>query len=93
MTTNLAPRDGGHALRISIGIIILALLIAEGAGAATITVNASGGANYMRIQDAMNASSERDTIEVLDITYFDNVNVYKKLILSSVELVQKGEER
>jgi nitrous oxidase accessory protein len=72
---------GGRTLRITVGIIIIALLLAGSAGAATLTVNASGGADYTRIQDAINASSSRDTIEVQSGTYYENVNVTKRLTL------------
>ncbi len=40
---------GGRALRKAFGILILTiLLLAGGAGAATLTVNASGGADYTK---------------------------------------------
>jgi len=41
---------GGRALRIAVGITMLILVLAGGAGAATITVDDSGGAMYTRIQ-------------------------------------------
>lgn len=61
------------------------LLLAGGAGAATITVNASGVADYTRIQDAVNAANTGDTINVQSGTYYENVNVNKQLILKGVD--------
>jgi len=49
---------GGRALKIAFGIMTLAiLLLAGGAGTATLTMNASGGADYTKIQDAINNSN------------------------------------
>jgi parallel beta-helix repeat protein len=76
-----------HALKLAVGIMILALLQASGAGAVTITVNASGNADYTKIQDAVNASNNGDTITVASGTYYENVVVNK-----SVNLVGAGEE-
>lgn len=72
---------GGHILRIAFGISALIMLMASGAGAATITVNASGSAMYMRIQDAINNASNGDTILVYNGTYYENVIVGKSLTL------------
>lgn len=44
---------GGHALRIVVGITMLSLLPKGDADAVIITVNASGGRDYTRIQDAI----------------------------------------
>jgi len=77
--------NGGGALRIAVGITMLALLLAGGARAATITVNASGGADYTRIQDAINNSNNGDTITVAAGTYYENVVVNK-----SVSMVGAG---
>ncbi|VVB91260.1 Cell surface glycoprotein [uncultured archaeon] len=51
----------------------------------TITVNASGGADYTRIQDAIDNASVRDAILVQSGTYYENVNVNKQLILKGVD--------
>jgi len=61
-------------------------LAASISGPRTITVNASGGADYTRIQDAVNAASNGDTITVAAGTYNENVVVNK-----SVNLVGAGE--
>ncbi len=50
-----------------------------------ITVNASGGADYTRIQDAINASNDGDTILVQSGTYYENVDVNKQLTLRGVD--------
>ncbi|HWQ96076.1 MAG TPA: NosD domain-containing protein, partial [Candidatus Methylomirabilis sp.] len=49
-----------------------------------ITVNDSGGADYTRIQDAIDNASVGDTIEVQSGTYYENVNVNKQLTLRSI---------
>jgi len=66
---------------------MLVLLLAGGAGAATITVNASGGADYTRIQDAVNAVGNGDTILVAAGTYNENVDVTK-----SINIIGAGAE-
>src|SRR5660398_39633 len=74
----------GRILRIAAGITMLALLLAGSAGASTLTVNASGGANYTRIQDAIDNASDGDTILVYSGTYYENVNVNRQLILRGI---------
>jgi hypothetical protein len=54
---------------IAVGLTMLALLLVSGAGAMTITVNSSGGGDYMRIQDAIDNASAGDTIFVLSCKY------------------------
>lgn len=71
----------GNTLRIAIGIMMLSLLMASNAGAATITVNTGGGADYTLIQDAVNASNNGDTIMVATGTYNENVVVNKAVSL------------
>jgi pectin methylesterase-like acyl-CoA thioesterase len=74
-----------HALRIAFGIMILFLLLASVSDAATITVNASGGADYTRIQDAINDANNGDTILVSSGNYTElQVNVNKQLILKGI---------
>ena len=76
---------GGHVLRIVIGTTVLVLLIAGIVDAKTLTVNAGGGANFTRIQDAINNSNNGDSILVYSGTYFENVNVNKQLILKGMD--------
>ncbi len=58
------------------------ILLAGGAGAATLTVDDSGGADYTRIQDAIDNASAGDTILVCG-TYYVNVNT--QLILKGID--------
>ncbi len=76
---------GGCTLRIAVGITVLALLLAGSTEAATLTVNASGGADYTRIQDAIDNASADDTILVYSGTYYENVNVGKPLIIKGID--------
>lgn len=76
--------EGGRALRIAIGIMMLGLLLGGGASAATLTVDDSGGADYTSIQDAINASIAGDTILVYGGKYYENVNVNKRLTLRGI---------
>ncbi len=75
---------GVHALRILVGITMLALLLVVNAGAITIRVNASGAGDYSRIQDAINNASSGDTILVYSGIYHENVNVNKQLNLRGI---------
>src|SRR3990170_7751450 len=71
---------GNCSFRIAVGIIILGLLLAGSAQAATLMVCKNRCA-YSSIQDAINASSSGDTIQVQNGTYYENVNVTKQLTL------------
>lgn len=51
----------------------------------TLTVDDSGGADYTRIQDAINAASDEDTVLVYSGTYYENVNVNKRLVLRGID--------
>jgi|GEM_PF-609752 len=74
-----------HAFRAAFGITVLVILMASGAGAATLTVDDSGGADYTRIQDAIDNANDGDTILVQSGTYYENVNVTKQLILRGID--------
>jgi uncharacterized repeat protein (TIGR01451 family) len=58
--------------------------LTNNSGSSTLTVCASG-CDYTRIQDAINAASAGDTIEVHGGTYFEHVNVSKTLTLRGVD--------
>lgn len=76
-------RNTRRAIRIASGTAICSMLLLFGsAGAATITVNASGDANYSSIQAAMNAASNGDTIAVASGTYNENVIVNRSVNLT-----------
>lgn len=70
-----------HALRTAVVLAMLGLLLVGGAEAATITVNAGGGAMYTKIQDAINASNYGDTINVSAGTYNENIVVNRSVII------------
>ncbi len=52
---------------------------------ATLTVDDSGGASYKKIQDAINEASNRDTILVYSGTYYENIDVNKRLVLRGID--------
>jgi parallel beta-helix repeat protein len=66
-----------------IGLTIL--LLAGGAGAKTLTVDDSGGADFTNIQAAINDATAGDTILVYSGTYNENVIVSKSLILKGID--------
>ncbi len=67
---------GGHNLRIVIEITMLLILLNLGiAGAATLTVG--GGANYARIQDAIDNATTGDMIEVINGSYIEHIVISK----------------
>ncbi len=72
-----------HTLRIAMGITMLVLLMTGSANAANLTV-CPGGCSYPSIQTAINASNNGDTILVQSGTYFENVNVTKKITLRGI---------
>ncbi|VVB86396.1 Cell surface glycoprotein [uncultured archaeon] len=75
-------RNRAFAVHALLTTVMLVLLMVGGAEAATITVNASGGAMYTRIQDAINASNNSDTIIVAAGIYNENVIVNKSVNLT-----------
>ncbi|MGB8215954.1 MAG: S-layer protein domain-containing protein [Candidatus Methanoperedens sp.] len=62
--------------RVFFSIAVIALL-AGMAGASTLTVDDSGGAMFIKIQDAIVKASQGDTILVNAGSYYEDVNVYK----------------
>jgi nitrous oxidase accessory protein NosD len=75
--------SSGGKLRIAVGITMLVLLLASGAGATELVVCPSGCA-YSSIQVAVYAASAGDTVTVNSGTYVENVAVNKQLILRGV---------
>ena len=72
------------------GILVVLILFCTGckeSGAETITVDDGGGADYTKIQDAINASEDGDTVRVWEGLYEENVEVNK-----SIDLVGNGSE-
>jgi parallel beta-helix repeat protein len=71
------------------GIAVIAmlamLLFAGNVSAKTLTVDDSGGADFTKIQDAINNATAGDTILVYSGTYYENVVVNKKLILRGID--------
>ncbi|MCK4613320.1 MAG: right-handed parallel beta-helix repeat-containing protein, partial [Thermoplasmata archaeon] len=63
-----------------VGIIVLVLATKE-ASADTLTVDDDGSGNYTKIQDAIDAAEDGDTIRVFDGTYYENVVVNKTVNL------------
>ena len=65
-------------LFVGIALLSMFLLTVDGS-AKTITVDDDGGADYTKIQDAINASVDGDTIKVWEGTYFENVVLNRTL--------------
>ncbi|MFA5772058.1 MAG: right-handed parallel beta-helix repeat-containing protein [Thermoplasmata archaeon] len=65
----------------TIGTIIL-LLSTMGVKATTITVDDDGVADYIRIQDAIDASSPSDTVYVYNGTYYEHIIINKTINLT-----------
>ena len=76
-------RRFGQILIFAVLLTVLAF-VSGGCAADTYTV-CSSGCNYTRIQDAINASQPGDAIEVQSGTYYENVDVYKQLILRGLD--------
>lgn len=74
-----------RSIRNAFGILVLILSLAWSAGAATWTVDDSGGADFINIQDAIDNASAGDTILVYSGTYYENVNVSRQLVLKGID--------
>ncbi|MEA1908519.1 MAG: hypothetical protein U9N43_05755, partial [Euryarchaeota archaeon] len=65
------------------------LVVSAGVGAAATTwyVDDDGGAgiDYMKIQDAVDAAGDGDTIEVRSGTYYESVDINRRLVLRGVD--------
>ena len=62
---------------------VFVTITAGAVGAKTITVSDSGAADYKSIQEAVNHTSEGDTILVYSGTYIENIEINKKLTIVS----------
>jgi parallel beta-helix repeat protein len=69
-----------YVFGIAVGISILALLSGNGASAATIIVPH----DFIKIQWAIDNATSGDTIIVQSGTYYENVNINKKLIIKGI---------
>lgn len=74
-----------NELSFAVSVLLACIIYTGTAGAAAITVDDSGGANYMKVQDAINAASPGDTILVYSGTYNESVWVNKQLTLKGVD--------
>jgi parallel beta-helix repeat protein len=72
--------DEGHGILIA-GVTILVLCFLWTASATNWSVDGSGGADFTRIQDAINNASVNDTIIVHSGIYYENVVVNKSVTL------------
>lgn len=61
--------------------LLFMLLLAVDGSAKTITVDDDGGADYEKIQDAINNSTDGDIIRVYDGTYYENIDINMSLKL------------
>ena len=65
-----------------IGLVVFLVFISNdgiGVSAATITVDDSGGAQYTKIQDAIDDADVGDTILVYNGTYHESITINKKI--------------
>jgi nitrous oxidase accessory protein len=69
------------SLVIVFSYVVILVEITPPAKAATIYVDDDGGVDYKKIQDAINASNDGDTIFVYNGTYYENVLVNKRINL------------
>ena len=67
------------SLVLLLSFIVIVVDLFPPAGGITITVDDSGGADFEKIQDAVNASSDGDTVFVYNGTYYENVVVNKSI--------------
>ncbi|MBN2251173.1 MAG: peptidoglycan DD-metalloendopeptidase family protein [Candidatus Altiarchaeota archaeon] len=70
-------------------VLLISLLTVNIASAATFYVDDSGGADYVTIQEAVDAANPGDMIIVKDGTYTENVDVNKSLTIRSENGAEK----
>jgi parallel beta-helix repeat protein len=76
--------DKGYGILI-VSVTILVLCLVGTASATNWSVDGSGGADFTRIQDAINNSKDGDTIIVHSGVYYENVVVDKSVTLKGVD--------
>jgi pectin methylesterase-like acyl-CoA thioesterase len=76
--------DKGYGILI-VSVTILVLCFVGTASATNWTVDGSGGADFTRIQDAINNASAGDTILVYSGVYYENVYVNKSITLRGID--------
>jgi len=88
LTMNKAGlKPAGLLLLLALVSLVSLALAADEGQARTITVDDDGGADYEKIQDAVNASEDGDEIRVYAGTYHENVEVNR-----TVSLIGNGSE-
>ena len=70
---------------LSVSVTILVLCFVGTASATNWSVDGSGGANFTRIQEAINNASMGDTIIVNSGVYYENVVVDKSVMLKGID--------
>ena len=81
---NVRPFPSSNLAGGALLLIVLACLFAMPAQASTITVCPSG-CNYSGIQEAINAASPGDTIEISSGEYYETLVVNKSLTLAGID--------
>ncbi|MFA5772660.1 MAG: glycosyl hydrolase family 28-related protein, partial [Thermoplasmata archaeon] len=69
------------AFLVIFAITLIVVFSSATAKARTINVDDGGGKDYTIIQDAINASSEGDTVYVYNGTYYENLTINKTINL------------
>lgn len=74
------------SLIYNIGLLLIVLLAMVGTASATVrTVDPSGSGTYTTIQSAIDASIDGDTINVNSSTYYESININKRLTIRGVD--------
>ena len=68
-------------LRIALALMLILFVFTGTSSAATIVVDTDGSGDYTSIQAAIDIATDGDTILVNSSTYYENVDVYKSVVL------------